>query len=88
MEDREKSQSRQLSNRLSTIESQIDDLRREVIRTRHTVRRTWFFSEFVSPLIALAVFVGAVYLGIRYVEDRFLGGASIVSEIQKVLDEQ
>lgn len=88
MGDKENNQSQQLSDRLSKIESQMDGLRREMVRTRRTVRRTWFYTEFISPLIALAILVGGIYFGVSYVEEHFLGGVSIVDEVQGLLDEK
>ena len=88
MEEKNNRQSNDISARLSEVEAQLNSLQREVRHTRKTVWRTWFFSEIISPLIALVVLLGAIYFGVTYVEDRFLGGASIFEEVQKVLDSE
>ena len=85
MDESQIGQADDIAGRLSKIEAQLSDLQREVVKSRRTVWRTWFYSEIISPLIAVGVLLGAIYFGVTYIEDRFLGGASIFEEVQKVL---
>lgn len=88
MDEKENPQSREVADRLTEIEKQLAALHKAVQGTRRTIWRTWFYSEVVSPLIAILVLVGAIYFGVTYIEDRFLGGASIFSEVQRILDSE
>ena len=88
MDEKENPQSREVADRLAEIEKQLAALHKAVQGTRRTIWRTWFFSEVVSPLIAILVLVGAIYFGVTYIEDRFLGGASIFAEVQRILDSE
>ena len=73
------------TDRLARLEQQVAELRKDIRRTRRTVWRTWFYTEVISPLIALGLIVGAIYYGITYIEENFLGGASILDEAQQVI---
>ncbi len=75
-----------LAVRMERIEVELAALQETSRGTKKAVWGTWFYSEIISPILAVGVIIFVVYMGMQYIETNYLGGISIVDKVGAFLE--
>ncbi len=56
------------------------ELQKELKKTRRSLRILWT-AELLGPLLAIALILGGAWFALKYVEQHYLGGASLIDKV-------
>lgn len=67
--------------RRNTEETEIRllELQKELKKTRRSIRIFWL-AELLGPVLAIALILGGAWYALKYAEDHYLGGESIIDK--------
>ena len=61
-------------------EQQLLDLTKELKKTRRSLRILWI-AELLGPLLAIGLILGGAWFALKYAEQHYLGGESLIDKI-------
>ncbi len=61
-------------------EQQLRELSKELKKTRRSLRILWT-AELLGPLLAIGLILGGAWFALKYVEQHYLGGESLIDKV-------
>ncbi len=61
-------------------EEQLQELQKQLKKTRRSLRILWT-AELLGPLLAIGLILGGAWYALKYVEQHYLGGESLIDKI-------
>jgi hypothetical protein len=72
-------QLKQIQQRADATEQRVIGLQKELKKTRRSIRIFWL-AELLGPVIAIALILGGAWYALKYAEQHYLDGESIIDK--------